>query len=181
MAKISINLLPPEIMVQEAKKARFYKIQFAGILVILVMFFLASLVIALRILQSRNITSIQATLAQEEQKVTDLKTTQGSLLLLKDRLNVIDKYFGVPSKQSTLYDLLNKLIPPSVIVNEISIDNAGIIALSATVPDSIVLDRLIVNLTLKEINEGKINNVSVEALNRGRDGYYRISFKLTTS
>lgn len=181
MAKISINLLPPEIMAQETKKAKFYRIQFAGIIIILIMFFLTSLVMALRILQSRNINGIQTTLAEEEQKVTALKATQASLFLLKDRLNIIGTYFGTSSKQSSLYALLNRLIPASVTISAIAIDKAGEVTLFATIPDSVVLDTLITNLTEKEINEGKITEVSVDSLSRGRDGYYRISFKLISS
>lgn len=178
MAKISINLLPPEIMAQELKKAKFFKVQFAGIAIVLVMVFLTSLTVALQILQSRSIAVIQATLAEEEQKVTDLKDTQASLFLLKNRLNVINQYFGTSSQQSSMYKLLDKLIPVSVLINAITIDKTGGVILLATVPDSLILDNLVSNLTTQEINDGKISQVSVETLNRGRDGFYRISFKI---
>ena len=178
MAKISINLLPPEIIARELKEANFYKIQFVGVAVVLMMVFLASLTVALRILQSRNITEAEAKLTQTEQRVTDLKNTQASLFLLKNRLTVIDKYFGVPSKQSSLYQLINKLMPPSVVVNTIDVGKSGEVVLQAVVPDSASLDDLMNNLTVKDYNEGKISQVSVDSLNRGRDGYYRISFKI---
>ena len=178
MAKISINLLPPEIMAQEVKRAKFFKVQFAGIAIVLAMVFLASLTLALRILQSRSIAVIQATLAQEEQKVSDLKDTQASLFLLKNRLNVINQYFGTSSQQSSMYKLLDKLIPVSVLINAITVDKTGGIILLATVPDSLVLDNLVSNLTTQETNEGKISQVSVETLSRGQDDFYRISFKI---
>ncbi len=181
MAKILINLLPPEIMVQELKKAKFYKIQFIGIIIVLVMVFLASLTVALLILQNHSISVIQASLAQEEQKVSDLKNTQASLFLLKNRLNVINQYFGTSSQQSSMFRLIDKLIPVSVLINAITIDKNGGVILLATVPDSTILDNLINNLTTQEINEGKISQVSIESLNRGRDGFYRISFKIKPS
>ncbi|MDD5147263.1 MAG: hypothetical protein PHV63_01765 [Candidatus Daviesbacteria bacterium] len=178
MARILINLLPPEVMAQELKKAKFYKIQFAGIIIVLIMVFLASLTLALRILQNQSIAVIQATLAQEEQKVSDLKGTQASLFLLKNRLNGIDQYFGKSSQQSSMYKLIDKLIPVSVLVNAITIDKTGGAVVLATVPDSASLDNLVNNLTNKEVNESKISQVSVETLNRGRDGFYRIGFKI---
>lgn len=178
MAKISINLLPPEALAEEAKKTKFYKIQFAGIAVILIMVFLTSLTLALQILQSRNITVAKAQLAQEEQKVSSLKNTQASLFLLKDRLTVIDQYMGVPSKQSALYRLIEKLVPASVAVNSIIIDKAGDITLSAWVADSAILDDLMNNLFAKDYSENKINQVSIQSLSRGRDGLYRTSFKI---
>ncbi len=178
MAKISINLLPSEIMARELKEAKFYKLQFVGIGVVLVMVFLASLTLALRILQNHNIAVIQATVTQEGQKVSDLKDTQVSLLLLKNRLSVIDQYLGIPSTQSMMYRLLDKLIPVSVSINAMSIDKAGTVTILATIPDSFVLDTLVSNLTNQETNEGKISQVSIDALNRGRDGLYRVSFKI---
>ena len=180
MAKISINLLPPETIAKELKKASFYKIQFVGIAVILTMIFLASLTVALRILQSRSITEVQANLTQTEQRVSDLKSTQAALFLLKNRLTVIDKYLGVSSKQSLMYRLIEKLVPPSVAINAMTIDKAGDVILLALVPDPASLDNLINGLTAKENNEEKINQVGVESLNRGRDGYYRMSLKIKT-
>lgn len=180
MARISINLLPPEIITRELKKANFYKIQFAGIVVILTMVFLASLTVALRILQSRNITVVQANLTQTQQRVSDLKDTQAALFLLKNRLTVIDQYLGVSSKQSSMYKLINKLVPSSVTINAMTIDKTGDVLLLALVPDPVSLDDLINELTAKENNEEKINQVGVESLNRGRDGYYRMSLKIKT-
>lgn len=176
--KISINLLPHEITKQRIKASQFYKVQLLGIIIILVMLFLASLTVALRVLQSHNLSLYQAQIAQAQQKVSDLKSTQASLVLLKDRLNVIDRYFGVSSKQSAMYKLLDKLIPSAIVVNSITIDQTGGASFAAIVPDSISLDNLINKLTSKTENEGYISQVSVESLTRGREGFYRVSLKL---
>lgn len=176
--KITINLIPPEIQETELKKANFYKIQYIGIATVLIMVFLASLTGTLRILQNRNVTEVQARLTQTEQVVSDLKNTQASLLLLKDRLAVISKYWGVPSEQSSAYQLINKLIPSSIVINSIIVDRSGEVTLLASAPDSSVLDNLMSNFTAKENNDGKISKVSIESFNRGRDGFYRISLKI---
>lgn len=176
--KISINLLPPETVAQEQKKAKFYKIEFVGIVIVLTMVFLASLTLALRILQSRNITEVQAKLSQEEERISNLKNTQASLLLLKDRLTVISEYLGVPSKQSLMYRLIDKIVPPAVAINAITLDRSGEITLLAMVPDPVNLDNLVDSLVSKEKNEDKIGQLSIESLNRGRDGLYRISLKI---
>lgn len=178
MAKISINLLPPEIITQSAKKAKFYKIQAAGIAIILILVFLSSLTVAMRILQSRNIAVVQAKLTEEEQRISDMKTKEASLFLLKNRLSVIEQYLGVPSKESATYTLISGLIPSSIGVNSLSINKSGEAILMASVPDYISLDNLINNFTMKENNEGKISELSIESLSRGRDGLYRISFKV---
>lgn len=176
--KISINLLPPEIIVQERSKQNFYRIQFIGVVVILILVFLTSLTFALQILQSRNIGSVSAMVSQSEQKVSNLKNTQASLILLKDRLSVINQYLGVPSKQSSLFNLVEKLAPPSFVINNVTVDKAGTVVLLVISPDSESLDNFIKNIS--EEGKDQISGVSIDALNRGRDGYYRLSLKMKT-
>lgn len=178
MAKISINLLPPEITELEVKRTRFYKVQFIGIVIILTMVFLSSLVFALRILQSHNISAIQVKVAAAEQQVSDLRGTETSLVLLKNRLSTIDKFLGVSSKQSLMFGLLDKLMPAGVVVNSVVVDRSGGATLLVLAPDTASLDTLLNNLTSKETNEGSISEISVETINRGRDNYYRVSFKV---
>lgn len=176
--KISINLLPLEVAAHEMKRAKFYKIQAIGVAIILVMIFLTSLTLALRILQSRSVSLNKDRVAKAEQQVTDLKSTQASLLILKSRLTVISQYLGVPSKQTAMYQLIEKLIPSSVTVNALAVDGMGGVSLTVLIPDAETLDNLIDNLTTKETNEGKIGQISIENLNRGRDSLLRMNFKI---
>ena len=180
MAKITINLLPLEFREQDLKNAKFYKIQFAGVITILIMIFLASLTVALRILQSQSISQIQNQLSQSEQRISSLKSTQAYLFLIKGRLTTINQYLGSPSLQSQNYKIINKLLPPSVSVSSMSIDRGGEISISAYAPDGNSVDSLITNLVSKEINEDKITKVSLENINRGKDGIYRLSLRIRT-
>ena len=178
MARISINLLPKGFLTQELKSSKFYKVQAIGVAVILGMSFLVSLTVALRILQSNNIVPVQARLTQAEQRVSDLKSTQASLVLLKDRLEVINQYLGIPSKQTSMYDLIDRLVPSSVLINAITIDKSGEAVILASLPDSQTLDNLITSLTGSEGNQELVQEVSIESLNRARDGLYRISLRI---
>lgn len=174
--KIAIDLLPQEFRIAELKRVKFYKVQGVGVAIILLMTFLASVVVALRILQSQNIIQIQDKLTQTESKVSGLKNTQGSLLLLKNRLTVVKEYLEVPSEGVSMYKLISQLLPASVLVNSISIDKAGEILVLATAPDPTVLEELVTNLVSSEKNQDKIKEVSMDNLSRGRDGLYRLNF-----
>lgn len=178
MPKVSINLLPSEFRIEELKRARFYKIQAVGIAVIILMVILASMAVALRILQSQYLVKIQTRLEEAEERVSALKDIQGSLLLLKNRLTVVNKYLETPSERVLMYKLIQRLLPASVSINSISIGREGEILVLATAADGIVLDQIFTNLTFKETNEGKIKEVSLENLSRGRDGVYRVNFKV---
>lgn len=176
--KISINLLPPELITKELKKANFYKIQLAGIVIILAMVFLASLTVALRILQSRGIASVQARVTEAQQKISDLKDTQVALMILRSRLAVVDKYLGVSSNQTLVYKLIGKLVPDDITINSISVSQKGDVNLTAEISDISSLDGLLEKLTERDSNEEKISQVSLENLNRGRDGFYRANLMI---
>lgn len=178
MTKISINLLPSEVRTKELKKEKFYKIQFIGIMIVLTVVFLTSLTVALRILQSRNMESHKAELTKAENKVVALRDTQVSLVLLKNRLGIIKQYLGIASNQSSMYRLIDELIPTSVAVNTIAVDRSGFVTFQAFTPDAAIVENLINNLSMKESNEGRITQVSIESVSRGRDGIYRLSFKI---
>ena len=178
MARIAINLLPAEFTVEKLKKAKFHKIQAVGVIIILTMIFLTVLTMTLRFLQSNNIAEVQARLNTSEEKVTNLKETQASLVLLKDRLAIINQYLGVPSQQATMYQFIDKLVPASAVVNAITIGKNGEAELLVLVSDFVILDNLVNNLTLEQKNEGRISQVSIDSLNRGRDGVYRVGLKI---
>lgn len=178
MTKILVNLLPAEFKIEQIKRAKFYKIQTVGVAIILFLVFLSSLTIALRILQTQQILKSQIELSQTEQKISDLKNTQASLLLLKNRLVAINQYLGNPSKQAQMFNLINELLPVSVFVNSIAVDKDGGVLVLAITRDSNSLDETIDNLISQQRNQDKISQVSVESLGRGKDGIYRLSFKI---
>ncbi len=174
---ISINLLPAEFTQKEIKREKFAHIQTAGIVVILFMVFLSSLTVALRILQSKNINLVQNQVALAQHQVSTLKDKQESLVILKNRLTAINQYLGTPSKQTSILLLLSKFLTP-VSVNSISVDKTGDAIVIFTSPDSLTLDNLITNLMNKDVNGDQISSVSIDSLNRGRDGLYRVSLKI---
>lgn len=185
MANISINLLPIEFTQGEVKRAKFFKVQTIGVIIILFMTFLASLTVALRILQSQNIKQVQAQVSVVEGKVGALKETQASLLLLKNRLSTINQYLGGSSKQSEIYSLITSILPPSVSVTSISIDPDGGVSLVVLADDIIQLESLLSGLSNQEEHQeeqvpsgDKIRQISVESLNRSRDGIYRVNLNI---
>ena len=181
MAKISINLLPVEFKIEQLKKAKFYKIQTFGVITFMFVVFLSSLTIALRILQSSKISQIRTKVSASEQKITDLKNVQAALLLLKNRITVIDQYLGNPSKQVQMYKYMVDSLPSFIVLNSITVDKEGSVTLVAVSSDISSVDSWISSLTTKEKNQGQISKVSLESLNKGRDGVYRMNIKIQSN
>lgn len=177
---ISINLLPLEFREQELKRAKFYKIQTLGVIVILIVIFLTSLTIALRILQSQNIKVVQANYTQAGEKVSGLKNRQASLLLLKNRLAAINQYLDTPSKQNAIFKLISEILPPQIVVTSLNVEKTGDVSIVALAPDTLTLDTAFENLLDQQQNQDKISQVSIENLSRSRDGLFRISFRIKT-
>lgn len=171
MEKIAINLLPEDFRAEEVKKTKFYKIQAIGVGIIMVMIFLSSLTVALRILQSQNIEVVQALLSHSEQRVIDLKDRQTSLTILKDRLVAIDQYVGKPSPQATSFRAIEGLLPSSLVVTSLAVTKTGEVLIVGLTSDAISLDNFLADLTT-------VGPLSIENLTRGRDTLYRISLKI---
>ena len=178
MSLININLLPSEFILEEIKKARFSKIQSVGIAILLLVFFLSSLIVSLRILQSQKVKQVENEISGIEQRISSAKTKEDSLVSLKDRLSVIDKYSSTQSKQAMMYSFIEEIIPSGLTVSSLTIDQFGSVYLSLNIPDAEFIDTLINALTDPGQNNNKIKEVSIENLNRGRDGVYRIALRL---
>ena len=144
---------------------------------LLTMFFLASLVVTLRILQASNLNRVNIKAQEEENKISGLRDKESTLVLLKNRLELISKLTANPSKQKLIYDLVVGEIPSSVNVSSISLDSSGNLSLSAAVPDYNSLSALFSSLS-SDATFKEIAGINVESLSRGRDGLYRVSLKL---
>lgn len=176
--RIAINLLPEEFKVAELKRTKFYKIQTIGLATLMLMVFLSSLTVALRVLQSQNLKQIQNKVVAAEQKITDLKDIQGSLLLLTNRLTAINQYLDNPSKQVQMYSLVAETLPKFVSISSISVSSTGEILVLGVAKDGDSLDKAITDLTLSEVSKDKIGQLAVDGISRGREGIYRLTFKI---
>lgn len=178
MSLISINLLPEEFIVEQTKKLKFVKIQSISIAILLLTFFLASLTVALRILQSQRISQVQEKLTAIEGQISGYKTVEDNIVLLKNRVASINQYLGVSSKDALMYEFIEKNIPPQTSINSLTIDKNADVFLTLVLPDSVSLDSIINGLLEAKTEKIKIKEISLDGLSRGRDGTYRLSLKL---
>lgn len=178
MQKFTIDLLPAEFKQAQVSRAKFYKIQSIGIVVIAAVAFVASLVIALRILQNQKTLQLQNRVQAAAQSVSTLKTTQGYLLLLKNRLAIINQYLGTSSKQAKMYNLVEKLLPGAVTLSTISVSRDGGVSILLTSTDGDSLDLFLNRLLSKNTNEDKVREISMDSFSRGRDGIYRLTLNI---
>lgn len=176
--KILINLLPQEFTKASQQQAKYYKLRLVAIISLMLIVFLTSTTIALRILQNRQVEAAKFTLEAAQTQVSQFKQTEVSLVVLKDRLNNISQIITTSSKQNAMYSLINSLIPPSISVDSITIDRTGNTVLSVSGREAAVLDDFISNLSDNSKNESKIASVEINNFSRSRESLYRLSIKI---
>lgn len=176
--KLSINLLPVEFTQTQFERSKFYKVQTFGVALVILITFLASLVVALRIIQSQNVNIVQNKLAKAQEKVSELKVKESNLVLLKDRVLAATQILGTPSKQLFIYNLVNNLAPPSLSINSMAVDGSANVTISAVTTDSASLDKFFSELLDKDKNQGKVSQLVIDSMSRSRDGIYRVNFKI---
>ena len=176
---ILINLLPQEFTKLQIEQAKYYKLRLIAVVSLMLMVFLTSVTVALRILQSRNIEAARFTLQAAETKVSQFKQTEVSLVVLKDRLDNINQIISTSSNQNDMYNLINDLIPPSVSLDLITVDRKGNVALSISGGDASTLDDFISSLVDDSKNESMISSVEVDSFSRSRESFYRVSLKIS--
>ena len=175
---ILINLLPQEFTKAQLEQAKYYKLRLVSIASLMMMVFLASITIALRVLQNSNLDQARFTLEAAEGKVSQYKQIEVSLVVLKDRLSNINQIIATSSKQNAMYSLINSLIPPTISIDSITVDRNGNTVLGLSTNDSEVLDDFITSLVDSSKNEFRITFVEVDSFSRSRESLYRAHLKV---
>src|SRR5688572_3722524 len=103
MTNLSINLLPQEAVEQVTAARKFQLVRNISLTVFLMAIFLASTVVALRILQSRTLGDIKVAAVEQEQKVAALKDTESGVVLVKNRLDLYNALKATGSKPREIY------------------------------------------------------------------------------
>jgi|SRR3990167_2545393 len=179
MNTISINLLPVDSAQKQKRQRKFRLVQLVSTGILLVLIFLASGAVSLRILQTQNIKKIQNQVEASESSIVSQKDKESGLLVLKSRLDIISKYIGKVSKQVSNYNFISEKTTASINVSSISVDSTGTILISVLATNGQVIDNFIESL-LSEEAAAIFSKVEIESLSRGRDASYRASIKLVS-
>ncbi len=177
---LKINLLPAEFLAAQKEAQKFRKVQLLSISLLVLLVFLSSLAIGLRVFQTQRVSAAQSELDDNSSKVSAQKQKEAQLSILKGRLSSLRKLIANPSKQLETFNIVNTLLPAQVVVNSISVDSSGNITLSLITADISVLQNFIDKLISKEVNEGKISKIEISSLVRSREAVYKVDLKIVS-
>jgi hypothetical protein len=175
--KASINLLPNEYAFTEKQHKRFSLVQTFSVVAILIVFLVASIVVAMRIIQSKDVTNAKNQIGKLENEIADSKAKEETLFLLKNRLSGISKVANSPSKQLENYAYTQDNLPQEISISSVTVDRLGSLTMGLLVPNSDLLGRLVGVMT-DEASFQKFKQVTVESLSRGQDGIYKLNLRI---
>lgn len=176
MAKISINLLPPELTSTRQEKTKRDLSVKASIAFVIVMVVFTGSVLALRLSQNLSLKQKESTLEGNRKRVATLEKEEGLVVVVKKRLSAISVVRNAESDQAQSFILLNALTPQTVQLFTFNANKSDQVTLSGETASTQALQTFFNNLTDPAINEGKITGVNVDNLNKGQTG--RIHFDL---
>lgn len=177
MDKVSINLLPTEVSIEQQKRAKFGRVQALSIGVLLLLILLASLSVALRIVQKNNLDRLQKQSTTLENKVSSFKAQEATLVVLKNRVSAISQLVGGTNVPTDMFNLITDKLPQGASVSTITVDRQGNVGIALAVSNSDMLEQLLNSLTSTDVSK-QISKIDIESLSGGKEGY-RINLKIT--
>lgn len=166
MKGLKINLLPNEILTQEvSQKQKSLKIRVCIFLILVTVIGSLSL-LSLRYLQNIEDNNIQTQVTNLNIEASNYKDREQSLVSLKKRLEALHQLAQIESKQSSALNLVTTIAPPSVQIVFLGVDKRGRVTLTGQSSSALDIQLFLDQLVDIRSNQGKIQKVSLESLNK---------------
>lgn len=177
--RLSINLLPEQILLMQKEGKKLTTINGLSILLLLILLFFAAAVLSTRVAQYLETKETQERLIFAQNKVSSWQSKEAALMVLKGRLSSI-RALQEQSKVMETFNLIANLASSDLQFSAISIDGRGVVSLTGTGTSLPSLETFLTSLTLPEKTGGMIDKVDLESLSKGRDGLLRWSLRMTS-
>lgn len=178
--KISINLLPKEVLVLEKDKNRQKFLMRLAVGVLIIMIILTSFVFSIRIYQNQRFNQTASELTALQNNVASLKEEESLAVYLRQRVNSIEGILKDDSPQARGYSLITKLTPPSLVIVSLNFDNNGSIILSAIAPNAQSAKDFFDKLVDPAVNQGTVASAHLDSFSRGIGSSYRLDITIKT-
>lgn len=174
----SINLLPPEMLLKQKQSSKLVFINKLSIFALIALIFFTSIALSFRLTQNFELQKAQKGLVDAKEKISSLKGKEEQILLLKERLGIIQTLSGGDAKIRAIFNLVVHLIPSDLQISEVSVDKTGNMSLSLNSSSLVSLQNFLTDLADREKNSDLIAKVTLEGLSIGKDMVYRLSLKI---
>lgn len=178
MGKILINLLPPEIAIQEKQiNKKNWVIKITSLVIVLVIA-ITSVALGFSVVKTSEEQQSLQELEKARSEIASLNNQEGYLNLIKQKLTKISTLKDLDTSQISALNLISNLIPEGIQLASLSVGKNSQVTISGQSGNIEVLNSFFNNLTNEEKNNGKISKVAVGNLSATRD---KFKFDLTLS
>lgn len=178
ITKIHVNLLPSEVLFERIQSSKLVFINKVSVGVLLVLIFITSATIALRLSQGTELKEVKEDVVKAETMAAGLQTRSSKLSSLKSRLGSIKTLLEADAKRRAIFNLVIYLIPADVTVSEVVVDAGGVMTVSLSSSSLSSIETLISNLSSKDKNSDLISRINLETLSLGGEMSYRMTLRL---
>jgi len=178
MNKISINLLPREVLLERIQSTKLSLVNKLSIGVLVIVIFLTVGVLILRVNQNNKNKEVMEQKKVAENKVSSLSSRESAIYALKNRLDTISEKLGTDEKVKTMFNLIVYLTPPDVTLTDVAVDKNGSITAAFTSASLAGIDKLFSSLSSKDTNLDLISKLDLSGVSLGKDSTYRFSLRI---
>lgn len=176
--KLSINLLPNDVIMLEKSHARQAMFNQLSIAIVACMVFFTGIVFILKLSQQAQLSKANQDLTQAQGQLASLKNQAGIIQTLKKRLDKIASFDGQESKGLTWIALVNGIKPVSITTNHLGINIDGKLSYSGESSGSADLTTFFNNLTNPKLTEDRVGRISLETLSRSANDKYKFDLNM---
>lgn len=176
--KMTINLLPPEVMLQRKQGFKLTLANQISIAALVILIFFTSATLALRFFQNSELKAAKEELTSAEGKVNSLQSREVQIVLLKQRLASIENLTGSDLKRKAIFNLVIYLTPPNIQIIDVSVDKNGNMSLSLASSSLPSIETLFASLGDNEKNSDLISKVGLEGFSLSKDMAYRFNLSI---
>lgn len=179
MSKISINLLPSDLIIHEIEeKKRSVKITIC-IVAITIFIMLSLTLLFLRFLQNQDAQGVNNSLNSTTSIVKSLKSEESALTALRNRLDIINQILKNESLEVTAYSTLLSLTASQVSITGFTIDKKGKVLVSLESSSIRRLQQVLDKLSDPPQTNSRISNLIVDGISKTRTDLYKADVTLS--
>ncbi len=180
MSKISINLLPHEVLLERLQSSKTILINRISIGVLIIVIIVTAIILILKISQNREVEQVNNQTKVAEDKVIAEKSKEETVYALKNRLNSIQSLFNSDKKVKDMFNLVVFLTPPKVILYDFAVDKNGTVVASFRSNSLSAISTLFDDLGNKEKNSNLISKIDLDGISLGKESTYRFSLRISS-
>lgn len=176
--KITINLLPHEVLLERVQGSKTKFINKISIVVLILFIAITGAVVMFRIAQNTEVAEVNKQVAEAEKNLTAEKSKEETVAALKNRLTSIQALLGSDEKIKSMFNLILFLTPPEVTMSDVAVDKNGVITASFSSQSLAAIENFFASLSNKEKNSNLVSKVDLDGISLGKELAYRFSLKI---